>query len=459
MPLKTIIHNAKSIAAAILTGCILLNTAVHATEIKDIRIGQHPDKKRIVIEIDAPVDYRTFSIDNPDRIIIDLPNLTKHDAIQNTETTNTGINDIRYGNLGAGLSRLVFEMNQPAIIKTAFLIPKRDGTPDRLVIDYALTNAATAKKTANKIIGTMPTTKSTNAQAAIDNMAGSLGTLVIKSTPTTNKPQKDNDSAGTEKSIKQASSPPVISYDEDLTLSTPQKNTSSKPLIIIDPGHGGPDPGAKGANGIYEKNITLAVGKKLKKILEDSGHYRVKMTRETDIFIPLRDRVRFARRHGGDLFISIHADSISKSTVSGASVYTLSEKASDAETAKLAARENSADLIGGIDLSDQDADVANILLDLTTRDTMNQSKFMANTVVNKLNQHQVKTLGERPHRSAGFAVLKATDIPSILVEMGYVTNLQEANKLSSAAYQQQIAQALRTSVDNFFAKIATYSQE
>jgi len=203
-------------------------------------------------------------------------------------------------------------------------------------------------------------------------------------------------------------------------------------------------------NGVYEKSIVLAVGLELKSQLERSG-YRVEMTRSTDVFIPLGERVRFARKKGGDLFISLHADSISRSNVTGASVYTLSDKASDKETAKLAERENKSDLIAGIDLSHQETDVADILIDLAARDTMNQSRYLAKTVITTLDSNSVKVLDTK-YRSAGFAVLKAMDIPSILVEMGYLTNKQEVERLSNSAYRVRIASALKASIDKFFQK-------
>jgi N-acetylmuramoyl-L-alanine amidase len=226
---------------------------------------------------------------------------------------------------------------------------------------------------------------------------------------------------------------------------------AEKPLIIIDAGHGGQDPGARGANGTYEKTIVLAVAHELRKQLEDSGKYKVKMTRETDVFIPLRGRVNFARKHNGDLFISLHADSIQNSQVTGASVYTLSDKASDKETQKLADRENKSDLIAGVDLSTQEDDVADILIDLAARDTMNQSKFLANTVVSSLQNNGIRTLSTA-HRSAGFAVLKAMDIPSILVEMGYLTNRSEVERLSSPQHRRKIAATLKSSIDTYFQK-------
>jgi N-acetylmuramoyl-L-alanine amidase len=223
-------------------------------------------------------------------------------------------------------------------------------------------------------------------------------------------------------------------------------------VVVIDPGHGGQDPGALAAGGIYEKTVTLAAAKQLKQKLEESGRYQVFLTRDRDVFVKLGDRVKIARKHKADLFVSIHADSIDKSDVRGMSIYTLSNTASDSQTEKLAARENKADLIGGVDLSHEDKDVANILIDLVMRDTMNQSKFFANTIVTQMNKAGVKTL-ERPHRFAGFAVLKAADIPSVLIEIGFMSNPKEARALNSPEYRHKITKAIQAGVDAYFDKV------
>lgn len=227
---------------------------------------------------------------------------------------------------------------------------------------------------------------------------------------------------------------------------------TKKPLIVIDAGHGGVDPGAIGSNGVFEKHITLAAARELQRALNATGRYRAELTRGGDKYLKLYQRVSIARKKKADLFISLHADTIGKSNVTGASIYTLSEKSSDAQTEKLAARENKADLIAGVDLSTEDEEVANILVDLTMRDTMNQSKFFANTIVSEMAGNGLKTL-ERPHRYAGFAVLKAPDIPSVLIELGFLSNRREAERLSTPAYRHQIIRALIKGIDGYFEKV------
>jgi N-acetylmuramoyl-L-alanine amidase len=216
---------------------------------------------------------------------------------------------------------------------------------------------------------------------------------------------------------------------------------------VIDPGHGGIDPGAIGAT-LNEKQLTLAVAKALKEELEDTGKFRVLLTRSRDVYIPLRERFGLARAKGAELFISLHADSHNNPLTRGASVYTLSEKASDAESAALAAKENKSDVIAGVDLSKQSNVVSNILIDLAQRDTKNMSTRFASLLVREL-KDQTMLLGNT-HRFAGFAVLKAPDVPSVLVEMGYISSSKDEALLSSSTHQKKLARAVRKAVENYF---------
>ena len=228
----------------------------------------------------------------------------------------------------------------------------------------------------------------------------------------------------------------------------PTPRNRGKAVIVIDPGHGGVDPGAVGVSGVYEKHITLAMARELKKQLERSGHYKVHLTRDRDVFIRLRERVGIARQYGADLFISLHADSVPNSQLEGLSVYTLSQTASDGEAQSLADKENKADLIAGIDLSHESADVANILIDLAQRETMNRSAGFAGGVVDELGRET--TLLGNTHRFAGFAVLKAPDVPSILVELGYLSNATEERQLRQPDYRTKLARGIARAVDHYF---------
>jgi N-acetylmuramoyl-L-alanine amidase len=223
-------------------------------------------------------------------------------------------------------------------------------------------------------------------------------------------------------------------------------------LVVLDPGHGGVDPGAIGYSGVYEKDITLATARDVARQLEATKRYRVQMTRTGDEFVPLQERVAFAHAAGGELFLSIHADALPNAGVRGASVFTLSEKASDKEAAELAARENKADLIAGIDLSRHEPVVSEILFDLARRQTNNLSIRLARELVSELGR-DVRLLNNS-HRSAGFVVLKAPDIPSALVELGCLSNKDEDWQLQQPAYQRKLATGLVRSVNDYFDFVA-----
>jgi len=224
-------------------------------------------------------------------------------------------------------------------------------------------------------------------------------------------------------------------------------------VVVLDPGHGGIDPGAIGITGIYEKEISLATANEAASALEATRRYKVYLTRNDDEFVALDERVARARAMRADLFLSVHADAIPNSAVRGASVFTLSEHASDAEAAALAQRENKADLIAGIDLSRHTPEVSNILLDLARRQTNNLSIVLARKLVAELGR-QVRLLNNS-HRAAGFAVLKAPDIPSALVELGCLSNKEEERLLRLAAYQKKLATGIVRSVNDYFDQLGS----
>lgn len=387
----------------------------NALIIQDLRFGEHPGKNRMVLELNRPSDFRAFILTSPDRLVIDMPAFEwKPEKIQNTE--NSFVSTIRQGLLEPGISRIVLDLNKKAEIYSAYILAAASDQPDRLVIDYGDVKSA----------------------ANINKRFGSLSTATVE-----------------DKDVNTLKAP-----TQKTTAVTPRSAPPSqkpvqmrKPLIVIDAGHGGVDPGAIGAGNIREKDITLGIAHRLRDTLLATGRYNVLLTRSDDRFIKLYGRVAIARENRGDLFISIHADSIGRPNVRGTSIYTLSNQASDAQTAKLAARENKADLIAGVDLNVEDKEVADILLDLVRRDTMNQSKFLANTLVDSFHARGLKTL-ESPHRYAGFAVLKAPDIPSILIETGFVSNPQEARLLSQKDHQVKLAETIRDGLDRYYEKLA-----
>jgi N-acetylmuramoyl-L-alanine amidase len=221
-------------------------------------------------------------------------------------------------------------------------------------------------------------------------------------------------------------------------------------LVMLDPGHGGKDPGAIGVSGTYEKHVALAAAQELKRQLEASGRYRVELTRTHDVFIPLEERVETAQKRGAALFVSMHADALTDHTVRGASVYTLAETASDAQTAALAKRENAADRFAGPDFHTTSPEVARILASLVQQETRVGSARMARSVVGEMG-HDVPLLSH-PSRHAGFVVLKAADIPSVLVEMGFMSNRQDEEELRQARHRALVATALHRAIDAYFAQ-------
>lgn len=388
-----------------------------ALSIDEMRLGVHAEKTRLVLDLSQNAEFRAFLLSDPYRIVIDLP-VFEWRAGPVTKGAAGGIKAIRYGPIDNGLSRIVLDLAKPVSINSAFLLPKAADKPSRLVLDLAPSTAARFRNEAGKTKGNLKSLAPPTQSAAKPYKTASLG----------------------------AAAPPPE------TPAQAQPEIRQKPLIVIDPGHGGPDSGAVGINGLKEKNVTLNIAKKLRDLLEDSGRYKVMLTRETDIIIPLRERVRFAQKHNADLFLSIHADSMESHDTRGASFYTLSEKASDAESEKLAANENKADLICGVDLSGEDPEVTNILVDLAMRDTMNQSKFFAGKLARVFPDSGVNLL-KKPVRAAGFAVLKAPDIPSILVETGYLSNKSEAELLNTSSHRAKIAAALKKGIDAYFEQV------
>ncbi len=232
----------------------------------------------------------------------------------------------------------------------------------------------------------------------------------------------------------------------------PQPTRSGKlppaPLVMLDPGHGGKDPGAIGVSGTYEKHVALATARELKQQLEMGGRYRVELTRSRDVFIPLDDRVSRAQSRGAALFVSMHADALADHSVRGASVYTLAGAASDAQTAALAKRENNADRFGGATLHDAPPDVARILASLVRQETRAGSARIAHTLVSTLDREL--PMLPNPTRHAGFQVLKAADIPSVLVEMGFMSNPRDEAALRRVEHRKLVAEAMKRAVDGWF---------
>ncbi|MFI4962073.1 MAG: N-acetylmuramoyl-L-alanine amidase, partial [Hyphomicrobiales bacterium] len=332
----------------------------------DVRLGGDDKQTRFVIDLTQKVDVAAFTLADPYRVVIDLPQVTFKLPAKEGEHGRGLVKAFRYGLIMQGGSRIVLDTKGPVRVEKAFALGPSAGQPARLVIDLSATDRDSFLRT-----------------------------------------------------IAMQERSPRISAGK--TVSVPDAAGDARPLIVVDPGHGGIDSGTKSGSGQDEKDVVLAFGQMLRDRLEKTDKYRVAMTRSDDTFIPLDERVRFARAHKASLFISIHADSIPRSEgqAEGASVYTLSAHASDAEAARLAEVENKSDVIAGVDLSSEPNDVANILIDLAQRETKAFSLQFARDLVGEFKT--TTRLHMHPLKSAGFIVLKAPDVPSVLVELGYMS--------------------------------------
>jgi N-acetylmuramoyl-L-alanine amidase len=427
----------------------------------EARIGQDSDLTRIELHLSAAVKFHTFYLMNPYRLVIDLDEVAwRAPGGQNLQGSGLVVS-MRYGLFKPGTSRVVLDLTGPVQVTGAHLAGAPAigaGRPAMLVIDLKPSTEADFRLVAQ---GKAPTVVPVPAAAAQSAVAQAV-TAPLASSPSVasgiaadGKTMRRSDPTDGLTSIgdQPAAGDPAGKGDAATakggdTAKTAKNINNLKPMIVIDPGHGGIDPGALGGGGVQEKNITLAVGRALKKELLSTGRYRVMMTRDKDVYIPLRDRFKVARDNGGDLFISLHADSYDNPLLRGATVYTLSETASDTEAAALAARENKSDIIAGVDLSKQNGMVTDILIDLAQRDTINLSSRFATDLVAELKTDTLML--EHSHRSAGFAVLKAPDVPSVLLEMGYISSSKDQRLLVSKAHQVKLAKAIRRAVDDFF---------
>ena len=412
-----------------LLSTLAATTHVYASDVYGIRTGQTASGARIVFDLSAPVDYRAFLLAQPARLVVDLTAQNWHVA-KNSFQRNSIITGYRTGNVDNGLIRVVFDLKHPAIIQKTGLLPKTATAKDRLVIDLERVSAQLF-------------------QARLSDVFGDPDIRQEKSAAQHKNPALSGYAEMRNESVAAIGLPTAIpTRKPDLRTSPRQKIYT----IVVDAGHGGQDPGAIASNGIREKDITLNAAQALRRALEETGRYRVVMTRQKDYYIRLRERVAIARKNNADLFISLHADKIDRKNVRGASIYTLSEKASDDETERLAETENNAGIVAGVDLSEESEDVANILLDLAMREKVNESSLLAQYIQSGMRKENIKLL-PNSHRSAGFAVLKAPDVPAVLIEIGFLSNAEEARLISSKAFQSRISDAIVGGVDGFFRKM------
>jgi N-acetylmuramoyl-L-alanine amidase len=360
------------------------------------RIGGDDADTRFVMDLSRRIELRAFTLADPYRVVIDMPEVAFQLPPKAGDSGRGLIKQFRFGLIMPGGSRMVFDVAKPVRIDKAFVVDAVDGEPARLVLDLAPTDRESFLR-----------------RSALDNK------------PTGEQPP--------------ARSQPAA------------RSGDPRPLVMLDPGHGGIDTGTVAPSGDMEKSIVLAFAQRLREEIEKAGKYRVQMTRSDDTFIPLADRVRIARNAGASLFVSIHADSLPRreGDAEGATVYTLSGSATDSEAERLAEKENRADVIAGVDLKDEPDDVAGILLDLAQRETKTFSLQFAHKLVGGLKA--ATRLHKEPIKSAGFRVLRAPDIPSALVELGYVSNKQDLQSLLSERWRERTAASVAGAIDGYFA--------
>lgn len=369
--------------------------AKSTNNITESRASKFNDLTRFVLELDSTPEYTIFTLENPARIVIDFQD-TQWKKHQLPQKLPKGIRGIRHAAKDEGLLRVVVDTELGVSIDKHFVILPDDNSSYRFVLDLK------------------------EIPYELENLD-----IIL---------------------------PKVLAASNDVQdgsfIPKPKLRAKPKKVIVIDAGHGGKDPGAIGKRRTKEKTITLAYAKALRDALQKTRRYKVALTRSNDYYIPLRQRVQIGRRAKGDLFISLHADSHSNRRIRGLSVYTLSDSASDKEAAALARKENKSDLIVGLDLESDNDEISDVLIGLAQRDTMNASAAFSETLVKEM-KGQVRML-RNPHRFAGFRVLTAADVPSILIELGFLSNGREEKTLLNENYKKKVVNSIVRAIDKHF---------
>lgn len=390
--------------------CVPAAAWAERVAIDGVRVWPAPDNTRVVFDVSAPVEYKVERLTNPDRLVLDFTNATLAKTVEQPVATDTIMKSIRHANRDGGVLRVVLDLKQRTEYK-AFLLKPNEEYGHRLVFD---------------LFG-----REQQAQQA------RLDQLVQQAQA------RPADPAAAKSQSAQTAGPAVKAV-------TPQ--VRPRPIVIaIDAGHGGEDPGARGYSGIYEKDIVLAIARRLQAMVDREPGMKSVMTRDGDYYLSLRKRTLKARDSRADLFVSIHADAFRDRSVRGSSLYVLSQNGATNEAARwLAEKENASDLIGGVSLDDKDNLLASVLLDLSQTATL-QASFEAGDAVLR-NMRPVSTLHKHQVQQAGFVVLKSPDIPSILVETAFISNPQDEKKLRSPEHQEQVAGAIFGGIKDYFSK-------
>lgn len=455
------------ILLSVLVGVATFSSEAQAKQsILSYRVSDdHEGFTRFVMDVSGKPEYSIFALSSPERLVIDIENAERAESFKTNKHYKSAIIDnVRSGIKDGHSIRVVLDLNAPIRVKKAFLIPPGQTSSYRLVVDIGYTAGRIAAPSKAAPPPIPETAESLPWQRIPIPQPAPIPTPMAEPI----KPIAPHKPAPVPEPVEHMALPEAIEDDptfitaspgaEDVAVpppvptpkpvrEQPQNSTPYMPLIIIDPGHGGVDPGAIGKSGTKEKNLTLAYALALKERIEKEGKYRVILTRDKDVFVSLRDRVHKAQKAEGDLFISLHADSHPQPRTRGLSVYTLSETASDKEAEALANMENKSDVLR-VDLADQNDEIADILIDLVQRESKNSSSRFAEGLVGTLKEKV--TLLPNTHRFAGFRVLTAPDIPSVLVEMGYLSNVEEEKSLNSPDYKNKLVSAIVHGVNKYF---------
>ena len=380
-------HRRQLLNLLLISPLFTLPFTASATQIRNARLWRSDDKLRLVFDLSGPVNYKTFSLTAPERLIIDLSGAGLSGDFSQLVLKNSGITSIRSGHFGKADTRIVLDLATPMQL-TSFLLPPQDGQGHRLVLDL------------------------TSATQVPHPIAAAPRPLVDRAHP-----------------------------KRDI-------------IVVVDPGHGGKDPGAIGSKGQREKDVVLSIAQLLAKRLKREKGFDVKLVRNDDFFVPLRKRVEIAHKHSADMFISVHADAAPRISASGASVYALSEGGATSATARfMAQRENGADLLGAtslLNLKDKDPMLAGVILDMSMNATIASSLQLGSSILGSL--EGITSLHQKRVEQAGFAVLKSPDVPSILVETGFISNARDSARLVTARHQQAVAEGLFLGLQRYFQK-------
>lgn len=422
-----------------------------------VRVWPSKDYTRLTIESDGEIKARQFFVAEPPRLAVDIEGIdlipALRELVAKVRSDDPNISGIRVGQNAPGVVRLVIDLKQ-AILPQVFTLPPVAAYQYRLVFDLYPTQVADplealiAEKLADKQTGAAPAAPAAGNDPIADLIARQSGKQEGGKPPPAAVAEKEKDKA------PGPSTPPT---GPGSTKPAPEaapaaKNKTDRLVIVaLDPGHGGEDPGAVGPGGTREKDVVLQIAHRLRDRINSQPNMRAYLTRDADFFVPLHVRVQKARRVQADLFISIHADAFFTARPQGASVFALSEKGASSSAARwIADKENSADLVGGINVKAKDAQVQKALLDMSTTAQINDSLKLGSAMLGEIGN--VGKLHKPKVEQAGFAVLKAPDIPSVLVETAFISNPDEEARLRSEAYQIQLADALMRGIARYFAR-------